>query len=113
MKSDEEQYSYISLPALWTIFDVEDPLVIMLEGKNAFQNDLLDLMYKSIAQNFKGHEKFTILGGIPWTMVEDKLHFHKTKTVALSGLYDKANKIPAFQSNFIRYELILNKKSID
>ena len=77
MKSDEEQYSYISLPALWTIFDVEDPLVTMLEGKNAFQNDLLDLMYKSIARNFKGHEKFTILGGISWTMVEDKLHLHK------------------------------------
>ena len=54
VKYGEEQYSYISLPALWTILDLEDPMVNMLEGKNAFQKDLLDLIYKAISRNFKG-----------------------------------------------------------
>ena len=113
LKSGEEHYSFISLPALWTILDVEDPLVVLLEGKNAFQKDLMELIYKSIARNFKGHEKFTILGGIPWMMLDEKLHFHKAKTVALSGLYDKANKLQAFHSNYVSLEDVLKLIRLD
>ena len=40
-------------------------------------------------------------------MIDDKLHLHKAKTVALSGLYDKANKLPSFQSNFVSLEDVL------
>ena len=40
-------------------------------------------------------------------MIDDKLHLHKAKTVALSGLYDKANKLASFQSNFVSLEDVL------
>ena len=93
LKSQDEQYGFISFEALWTILDAEDPLVTMLEKRSTFAADFLTLIQDALCKTIK---KQLIFDAIPWKVENGKFMFEKAKTLAFSGMYDRAHILATY-----------------
>ena len=110
LKSPDEQYGYISFPALWTILDTEDPITNMLERRITLNSDLLTLVTKALDRTMKG--RGDLFSAIPWRMQNGKFMVHKAKMLAFSGLYGKASILSSF-GDFISLDIMLKFLRLD
>ncbi len=107
LKSTDEQYGYISFTGLWTILDAEDPLVTLLERRSTFSADLLSLVQAALRKSSRNKDKeVQLFEAIPMKIQAGKLMLHKTKTVAFSGLYDRAPLLASY-ADFIGLEPLM------
>ena len=110
LKSPDEQYGYISFPALWTILDTDDPITSMLERRITLNSDLLTLVTKALDRTMKG--RGDLFSAIPWRMQNGKFMVHKAKMLAFSGLYGKASILASF-GDYISLDIMLKFLRLD
>ena len=110
LKSPDEQYGYISFPALWTILDTEDPITNMLERRITLNSDLMTLVTKALDRTMKG--RGDLFSAIPWRMQNGKFMLHKAKMLAFSGLYGKASILSSF-GDYISLDIMLKFLRLD
>ncbi len=111
LKAAEEQYAYISFPALWTLLESEDPMMIGLEKRQDFYDAFLDVVQRAIALSLRHKRQDTVFDSTTrWEWDGRKLRFEKLKTLALAGLVKPED---VHSDALIDFDSLLNTAKLD